>query len=477
MPSILIRSRGVIDHHGDLIGDSLLVEDGVVRGLGKAPGYVTEIRLDGYILPGFVDAHLHVKGLGTSLYGADLRWARSPEEVAERLAAVKGPLAVGRGWDQEAFENPKLPDRRLLDKYVPDRPAVAIRVCGHLAVLNTRALEEVEPWRLYPSHVDRESGILVEDAVYYAVNKLLDKLDNKELVKLGLESLHSAGVVGASSMACSDSEIKSLYSIARSSGLPVRIACYANKENYKSHLGLEAPRFKVVGVKLFSDGSFGARTAALRDDYEDDSGNRGRLLLTSRDIAEIGSYALKAGYRIAVHAIGDRALDEVIEAYNRISPGAKGRVEHASMAWDSQVEELASLGVYVVVQPRFRVSDWWLAQRLGGRVGLAYRFKTMLDRGVRLALSTDAPVEDHRPWSTMLAAIGDCGARRCGIGEDLSPRDAIRLYTIEAARASGGPVAALGRIEPGAPGELAWSPGDPRERGWKGPVRPLDLAR
>ncbi len=477
MPSILVRARGVIDHHGDLVGDSLLVEDGVIRGVGRAPGYVTESRLDGYILPGFVDAHLHVKGLGTSLYGADLRGARSPEEVARRLATVEGPLAIGRGWDQEAFEEPVLPDRRLLDKYVPDRPAVAIRVCGHMAVLNTRALEAVEPWRLYPDHVDRERGVLFEDAVYYAVNKLLDMLDNRELVKLGLEALHSAGIVGASSMACSDSEIKALYSLARGSRLPVRVACYANRENYRMHLGLEAPRFKVVGVKLFSDGSFGARTAALRSDYEDDKGNRGRLLLASRDIAEIGGPVLRAGYRVAIHAIGDRALDEVIEAYDILSPGPRGRVEHASMAWDGQVEELARLGVYVVVQPRFRVSDWWLGQRLGDRARLAYRFRTMLSRGVRLALSTDAPVEDHRPWNTILAAVGDCGGRQCGVGEDLGVRDAIRLYTVEAARASGGPVAVLGRVEPGAPGELSWSPGDPRERGWRGPVRPLDLAR
>ncbi len=473
MATILYKGLGVIDHNGDYIGDAILVEDGVIKGFSRR-GYASAREVNGYILPGFVDAHLHVKGLGTSIYGADLRSSRSPEDVARRLASVKGPIAIGRGWDQEAFDKPGLPTRRLLDQAVPDRPAIAVRVCGHMAVVNTRALEETKVWQVHPEHVNRETGLIVEDAVYYAVNRLLALLDERQLVMMGLEDLARYGVVGASSMACSDGEIEALYSIASQRRLPVSVACYANRENYARYLGLEAPGFKVVGVKLFADGSFGARTAALRSDYSDDPGNRGKLLLDSRTIAEIARGVIGKGYRVAVHTIGDRALDEVLDAYETLDPGPLARVEHASMTWESQIRSLASLGVYVVVQPRFRRSDWWLPRRLGDRAGLAYRFKAMLDAGVRLALSTDAPVEDHRPWETMATAMGNCNGRACSIGEDLGFKETLRLYTVEAAKASGGPVSRLGRVEPGAPARLSWTPSDPRSTGWRGPVGPLN---
>ena len=468
MPATLYRGLGVIDHNGDLIGDSLLVEDGVIRGFTRR-GYSSEKRVEGYILPGFIDAHLHVKGIGVSIYGVDLRGSRDGWEVAQRLSRSTGRIAIGRGWNQEEFTRPGLPVRKLLDKAVPDRPAVAIRVCGHMATVNTAALDYTRPWTLYPDQVDRENGVLVEDAVYYVVNKLLELLDEVELVRLGLESLVNAGIRGVSSMACSPGEVEALKEIYSRGGPGIRVSCYASRQSMK-YLGLSVGGFSVVGVKLFADGSLGARTAALRSDYEDDPGNRGRLLMTWRDIVDTAGEVLRRGYRVAIHAIGDRALDEVIEAYRRLEPGEAARVEHASIAWDSQIKELAGLGVYVVIQPGFRQSDWWIGKRLGSRAGLAYRFRKLLDSGARMAISTDAPVEDYRPWVNYGYAVGDCS---CSVGEDLSRREALRLYTVEAARASGGPVSVLGRIEPGAPSMLSWSPGNPLSDGWRGPLRPL----
>ena len=468
MTTILYRSLGVIDHNGDLVGDELLVDDGVIRGF-TGRSYSTEKRVEGFILPGFIDAHLHVKGLGVSIYGVDLHGARDGWEVALRLSRSTGRIAIGRGWNQEEFTKPGLPVRSLLDKAIPDRPAIAIRVCGHMATANTIALDYTKPWILYPDQVDRGNGVLVEDAVYYVVNKLLELLDEEELVKLGLESLIDAGVRGASSMACSPGEIKALDRIYSRGDPGVWVSCYASKHSL-DYLGLSRKGFSVVGVKLFADGSLGARTAALRSGYEDDPGNMGRLLMTWRDIVDVAGEVLSKGYRTAIHAIGDRALDEVIEAYSRLEPGRLARVEHASIAWDSQVKELAGLGVYVVVQPGFRQSDWWIAKRLGARARLAYRFKRLLDSGARLAISTDAPVEDYRPWINYRYAVGECS---CRAGESISRREALRLYTVEAANASGGPVSSLGRVEAGAPAMLSWSPGNPLEDGWRGPVKPL----
>ena len=476
MASVLYQAEGVVDHNGDLVSTQVVVEDGTVKTLTPGAGYYKKVDVKGYILPAFVDAHLHLKGLGASLYGVDLRGSRSAREVAERLGKARGPVAFGRGWDQEAFTEPGLPDRRLLDNAVGDRPGVAVRVCGHMAVANTRALEETKPWLRYPDQVDREKGILVEDAVYYVVNKLLERLDEKTLVEEAARALADAGIAGASSMACSDGEIRALLELDSRGSLPIRVACYANRENYTRYLGRGARRFRVVGLKLFADGSLGARTAALSRDYADDPGNRGRLLMDYKMIAALGGDVLARGGRIAVHAIGDRALAEVVEAYRILEPRLRGRIEHASIAPPSLVGEIAGLHVYTVVQPRFRLSDWWLEKRLGDLAVHAYPFKTMRDAGVRLAFSTDAPVEDYRPWLTFQVAMGDCGGRPCSGGESLGPREAVAYYTVEAARASGGPVEGLGRLEPGAPAALAYTGSSPLEKGWRGPLRKLDYS-
>ena len=393
--------------------------------------------------------------------------------LLERLASARGPIAYGRGWDQEVLEEGRPPTRAELDRAVPDRPAVAVRICGHMAVANTLALRIARPWEAYPGLVDPDGGMLLEDAVYYTLERLLGSLNITGLVEEAARRLYSVGVRGASSMACNTKEVEALERLSLSGRLPLRVSCYVES----SLLDKVGPvslgrRAAIVGVKLFSDGSLGARTAYLREPYSDDPGNRGRLLLDSRMIERLASMALGKGLRVAVHAIGDAALDEVLEAYNRLQPGGMARVEHASIARNSQIEMLAELDVWTVVQPRFRVSDWWIEKRLGPRAHLAYRFRTMLRGGVKLALSTDSPVEPYDPVETFVAAVR---CAECRSGENLEPREALYLYTEASALASGGPAGLLGRLEAGAPAELSWTPEDPRRKEWRGPFRSLEL--
>ncbi|MCE4611010.1 MAG: amidohydrolase [Desulfurococcales archaeon] len=451
----------VLDYNGDELGDSVYVEKGVIAGVGPASRFlgVRRVEVDGYIMPGLVDAHMHLEGLGMKAYTVDLRGSRSAREVAKRLAGAQGPIALGRGWDQEYFEEPGLPSRKLLDEALGDKPGVAVRVCGHMAVANTAALSLARPWERFPGLVDRERGVLVEDAVYYTLEKLKAWMDPIDLVSRALGELRSYGVYGASSMACGAREIEALEKLEAKGPLGVRVACYASSEDL---LGLSGREWRVVGLKLFADGSLGARTARLREDYSDSPGTRGLLLLDSERIAERGERLLRAGFRLAVHAIGDEALDNVVEAYRRLGGGGRLRVEHASVAWDEQVEALAELGVWVVAQPHFKVSDWWIEKRLGGRARLAYRLRSMRLAGVRLAFSTDAPVEPLDPVETLRAAVGLCNEPACRAEESLRPREALEAYTLNAALASGGPVRALGAIEKGRPAFLAVSTEDPR---------------
>ncbi|MEB3806953.1 MAG: amidohydrolase [Desulfurococcales archaeon] len=466
LPAYNIVSLGVYDGSMDYVGDVLLVEDGYIRGVNRRASYARDVVIEGYVLPSFVDAHLHLTWIGLLKNGVDLSNARSPKDVARQLARAQGPLAYGRGWDQESFtDRGTLPTRRILDQYIDDRPAVAVRVCGHLAVVNTRALEMTRVHEKYPGLVDRERGIVYEDAVEHVVNQLLNLVDVVDLVKTGLEEAYSHGIGGVSSMSCPLSEAKALKALEdRGDTPPVRVACYPRTRDLADSIAVikGSSQAAVAGVKEFADGSLGARTAYLSRDYSDDPGNRGIRLLTSREIVDIGRRVLERGLRIAVHAIGDAALDEVIEAYSELQPGASGRVEHASIARRSQISELARLGVHVVVQPHFRVSDWWIEDRIGGdRMEWAYPFKTMARAGVNLALSTDAPIEPIDPLATIKAAMSECKQRACRPEEALSQRDSIRYYTTGSAQASGGPAAMLGKIEAGAPASLIWTSTDP----------------
>ena len=463
MPRLYVATA-VLDYNGDVLGDAVLVEGGVVAGVGpesRFPG-ARRVRLDGYLAPGIVDAHLHLEGLGLALSTVDLRGSRSPREVAERLKRSRGPVAIGRGWNQEEFEVEGLPERRHLDEAVPDRPAVAVRVCGHMAVANTRALELVRPWERYPGLVDRERGLLYEDAVGYTLERLKEGLDPVGLVARAVEALRERGVYGVSSMACGVREARALEALEASGRLGLRVACYASRSDWRLLAGRRGSSWAVVGVKLFADGSLGARTAALSSDYSDDPGNRGVLLMDRRAIAAEAAEAAGHGLRVAVHAIGDAALEEVLEAHRLLGEPSWLRVEHASVASPSQVERLGSQGLWVVAQPRFRVSDWWRGKRLGGRTGWSYRYRSMMLRGARLALSTDAPVEPYDPIETLRAATGLCGDEElCPGSENLRPREALQAYTLAAAHASGGPVAGLGRLEKGAPAALALFSDDP----------------
>ncbi len=479
MPAVLIEADGVLDSNLEMVSDRVLVKDGVIVSLSTSPSYATRRRVKGYIAPAFVDAHLHITWLGLALNGADLSPATSPEDVARLLSNARGPVAYGRGWDQERFRDPNtLPTRALLDMAVPDRPAVAVRVCGHLAVANTLALDLTRPWLAYPRHVDRERGMLREDAVYYVVEKLLSLLDTKSLVRDAVNTLASVGVAGASSMSCPANEAKALARLEREGSLPMRVACYPSPEGLEEVAGLlrDSRLVEAVGVKLFADGSLGARTAYLREPYTDDPGSRGVLLLDSERIIEIAGRVLSRGFRVATHAIGDAAIDEVLDAYEELQPGENARIEHASVVHNEQIDRMAGLGVHAVVQPRFRESDWWIDKRLGDRYVLAYRFKTMLGKGVSVALSTDAPVEPYDPRETLSTALGYCNAPACRGEENLGLREAFRAYTYNAAAAAGGSIQELlGDIVPGREARFLLLADLPREGvlpGW----RPIFLA-
>ena len=423
----LRRAEGLVFSSGRIlyVGSSEKAGD-IARSLG---GVVRD--LEGRVVtPGFIDVHMHADGLGLALRSLDLRGVRSIAELRERLRKYyeehgEASWIIGRGWDQELFAEKRWPTRWDLDDIVPDKPVLLVRVCGHAAVANTKALEAAGLLENPPrdsvfkrDEGGRLTGLVVEHGVGYLRSKV--EFTDEEIEEMLEEAMMHAASLGVTTLgfvSCSPRMLGLLEKIRLRLGrLPVRIRVYLSKDAVEPLLklglgrGLGGPYLKIMGVKLFTDGSLGARTALLSEPYEDDPATSGVAAVGEEELESLVERISRAGLQLAVHAIGDKAVDMVLKAYSKLGEGAvrkmRHRVEHASILRPEQVKFMAELGAAAAVQPRFAVSDWWAVQRLGERrAAWIYPFKTMLKAGIPLGFSTDAPVEPLNPWETIYAAI------------------------------------------------------------------------
>jgi len=459
--------------------EGMLVEGGVVRYLGPNPearaGPGAEVlEVEGVVLPGFTDSHAHILELGLAARTLDLRDVDSIEELKRRVAAAArrlgpGAWVLGRGWDQERFREGRWPTRWDLDEAAPSNPVLLVRVCGHAAVANTLALRAAgitdstpdPPGGIIEREGGRVTGVLKEAAVQL-VRAAAQRGSAEELVSAGVEALLASGITCVHAMSVGAEELEALRALAESGRLGVRVRAYLDP-GVPDPRPLEVGNLRVVGVKVFADGSFGARTAALREPYSDAPDSTGTLLMDGEAIERAATEARRRGLQLAVHAIGDRALEEVIRGA-RAAPRWV-RVEHASLAPPDLVEGLAELGLPVSAQPRFVLSDWWIVSRLGGRARWAYPFRSLLSRGVTLSFSSDAPVEPCNPWEGVYAAVTrgaleGLAAAPLWASEAISVEEAVRCYTETAHRVSGD---RLGRLSVGFPADFVVLDRDPFE--------------
>lgn len=430
------------------------------------------LEVEGVVLPGFTDSHAHLADLGLSARTLNLRGVDSIEELKSRVAeavrrAGPGAWVLGRGWDQEGFREGRWPTRWDLDEVAPSNPVLLVRVCGHAAVANTLALSMAgvscstpdPPGGLIERSGGRVTGVLKESAVQLVLSAA-QRGSAEELVREGVEALLASGVTCVHAMSVGREELSALARLAAGGWLRIRVKAYLDAE-VPDPRPLSLGNLKVVGLKVFADGSFGARTAALREPYSDDPGNAGVLLMDRAAVARALEDAGRRGLQLAVHAIGDRALEEVVEA-SRLAGGGL-RVEHASLAPPDLIRELAELQLPVSAQPRFVLSDWWIVSRLGRRARWAYPFRSLLDSGVALSFSSDAPVEPCNPWEGVYAAVTrgsleGLEAAAIWAAEVLSAEEAVRCYTEGASRALG---ERCGRLSVGYPADFTVVDRDP----------------
>jgi predicted amidohydrolase YtcJ len=411
------------------------------------------------IVPGFVDCHVHMTGFGWFLQALNLRNIGSIRELQQKLADyskknTEGWIIGGR-WDQEKFAEKRYPTRWDLDAVVRDRPVFLTRVCGHLGVVNSKALQlagitedtTIEGGRIdLDESSNKPNGILRENALGL-VWKAIPKPNAKDLENACLAACRKAveaGLTGVHWIVDSADEIRVLQRLHSEGKLPLRVylGIPAERIDESANLGL-LPGFgndfvRIGFVKVFADGSLGARTAALKKPYNDHPQTSGMLLHKEKKLNKIVLAAHKAGLQLGIHAIGDQAIEAVLEAYSKVlkqfpQDNHRHRIEHCSVLSPQLITRMKSLGLIASVQPHFIVSDFWVVDRLGKtRARWVYPLKTLLGEGLIVASGSDCPVEPVDPLLGIWAAV----ARKSFPEERLTVEEAMKTYTLNAAYAS-----------------------------------------
>jgi predicted amidohydrolase YtcJ len=430
-------------------------------------------------LPGFIDGHMHFLAYALSLERADLLGCFSVNEVRSRLRAFlderrpePGEWVVGRGWNHELFDDNRILTKEDLDDLTPDNPAMLARVCGHIVVLNSRAITLLGltgESRFAGGVVDLDdggepTGVIRESVVEWAGSKLPlpgpEKLRKrvvragKETAKVGLTSIHSddLGSVGGDFQTIIDLYI----SLCKEDEMPVRITeqlLLRNRPALDHFLSTGwrtvdgMPFFHIGPLKILTDGSMGGRTALLRKEYEDAPGVFGVPIYGHDELDDLVLTAHLAGMQVATHAIGDGALNMCLDAMERAllakPRDARHYIVHCQMGDMEQYRRMARLGIGAAIQPPFVPSDRPMAlKRIGEERALAgYAWKTMKELGIFLSGGSDSPVEKFDPlWGvyTAVARKDENGLPQGGWNpsQKFSVAEAVDLYTRGGAYAS-----------------------------------------
>ena len=438
MTSTLYSVDGVIDGSG-LIGNEVLVSGGeiVQTGYGLEEPGASHERRAGYVVPGFRDAHLHLASISTAATGVSVNDAQTFLEMATRLNALGTGDLIGIGLDETSMNERRLPTRDDLDALFQDRAVLIYRVCGHVAIANTMALERagVESGAVDPeggvfdrTADGRVTGVLREtaiDLVVPAIDSSLRAVPGEQLlatahrlVGMGLTTADAMIPAGAPAWCGPDDELARLLELDGRLPLPINAILIADTTaDLRQHAEVivGAKRIRFAGWKGFSDGSLGGHTAALSRPYDDRTVTSGTDRSDTTHFRLMAETSLELGGSVCIHAIGDAAVDDVLDLFaDLIRAGAAPsdlRVEHASVLSPELIARFAELDVVASVQPSFVTSDArWLDERLGpDRARWAYPFRSMLDAGVTLVGGSDAPVERPDPLAGARSAVGRAG--------------------------------------------------------------------
>jgi predicted amidohydrolase YtcJ len=454
-----------------------------VRALAGAKTRVLDVG-GATVIPGMVDAHAHLVGLGNSLANVNLAGSQSYAEVISRVVArskdVKpGEWIFGRGWDQNRWPDKQFPTHEALTRAFPNNPVVLTRIDGHALLANAMAMKAAKITSATPDPSggrvlrlsDKSpSGVFVDNA-QSLINRAEPSPTREQTTKAILAAIAEAnrwGLIGIHDAGEPRGIIDIYESLAKQGKYNLRNYVLISDDSADiAHYAAMGPRSDmydgrvwVRAIKLYADGALGSRGAALLAPYSDDAGNTGLLVSAPSHLERVAELALRKGFQVGVHAIGDRGNRIVLDAYDqalKAVPTAdhRFRVEHAQVISPSDIPRFAALGVIPSMQASHQTSDMrWAETRLGPeRIKGAYAWRSLLNTGVIIPDGSDFPVEEVNPLISFHSAVSRQDATNWPQGgwypdQAMTRSEALKAMTIWPAYA-GFQEKIMGSITPG----------------------------
>jgi len=432
--------------------EALLIEDGVIVKAGKMEDILLEasdfkpIDLEGKtVLPGFNDSHMHLFNLGETYGQAKINDAKSVEDLIRIVKEFKDKNPdlckkgiYARGFNNDYFEKDKrLPNKDDLDSISKDIPIVLSRVCGHVCVCNSKALEMLDEKygfnnlpasELFKDSKGNLTGVVSEFTVFKA-SALIEDFTPEVKEKLVLKALRYCASVGLTSIQSNDVNdfekeghifnlIDDLYQKHNDLIRYEHQCCFSDfasfkktleNKNYK--LKYQNPKITLGPLKLYKDGSLGARTAEMYEDYYDEKNNRGIGVNSQEEIEKYTKLANEYKLQVITHAIGDKAVDEVANAYIKANGDKKNKnrhgIVHCQITNMDMLKKFGENNLYLLYQPIFLEYDLHIVnQRVGEKLAsTSYAFKTSRKLGAKVSFGSDCPIEDCNPFYNLHCAI------------------------------------------------------------------------
>jgi len=454
------------------VAESFAVKDGKFLAVGTnkeiAAKYTSE-KIEDFegkvVYPGFNDAHCHFYGYGINLMQyADLSGISRPESIylklQEHQAKAGGEWLLGRGWDQNLWPEKEFPDNQRLNELFPDVPVYLIRVDGHAAWCNDKALKlagitastKVDGGEILLKN-GRPTGVLIDNAkdlVFNLIPEPTNELKTKALME-AQKNCFEAGLSSITDCGLPKETILLMDTLQKQDLLKIRINAMMdpskeNLEYFMKNGPYITDRLQVNTIKLYADGALGSRGAKLLEDYSDDKGNNGLLMNEVSYFDSICRKAYDAGFQVATHCIGDGANRFMLNIYGNLLKGKndrRWRLEHAQVVHPDDFQLFGKYTVIPSIQATHATSDvLWASKRLGEeRIKTAYAYQQLLAQNGWLPNGTDFPIEDISPLKTFFASVvrkNSEGLPKGGFQMEnaLTREQALRSITIWAAMSS-----------------------------------------
>lgn len=413
--------------------ESFAVKDGKIIAVGSTSEIegkykaIDTLNANGKtLLPGFIDAHCHFLGLGFNQQAVDLVGTKSFEDVMKRVLDFQNEkhkeFILGRGWDQNDWEEKEFPNKKLLDKLFPNTPIALMRIDGHAILANQAALDlgkVTKDSKIDGGEVVVENGQLTGILIDNAEQLVMDywpkptKLDQSKALLEAQKICFDLGLTTVDDAGLNKEAIELIENLQVSGKLKMRIYAMVSYSednlDYFLNKGItKTDRLNVRSFKFYADGALGSRGAMLKEPYSDKPGHLGLLVTDLETLKKSAERIANSEFQMNTHAIGDSANRAVLETYNKFLKGKndrRWRVEHAQIVSAEDFDLYKN--VMPSIQPTHATSDmYWAEDRVGEeRIKGAYAYKQLLEAYGKVALGTDFPVERVSPFLTFYAAV------------------------------------------------------------------------